>query len=141
METSRLIIPSTAEEAEFIDNKLGEFNKSQLQYTKKMDFLPLNFHIKDEQGQIIAGINALSCWQMVYIAELWVEETHRGKQLGSKLLHKVEQDAKACGATVIHTDTFDWQAKGFYLKFGYEVFGVIGDCPQGHQRYFLQKRF
>ncbi|PJD95751.1 MAG: GNAT family N-acetyltransferase [Legionella sp.] len=133
------IIQSSAEEIELIDNKLGDYNKTQVQYTAKMDFLPLNFHIKDEQGSIIAGINALSCWQMLHISELYVDEYHRGKAIGSLLLNKVETEAKAIGATISHTDTFDWQAEGFYLKHGYEVFGVIDDCPKGHKRFFLKK--
>ncbi len=134
------IIKSTAEEIERIDNKLGDYNKTQVQYTSKMDYLPLNFHIKDEQGNVIAGINALSCWQMLYISELYVDEKDRGKSIGRFLLHTVEVEAKAIGATLSHTDTFDWQAKGFYLKLGYEVFGVIEDCPKGHKRFFLKKQ-
>ena len=134
------IIKSTAEEIELVDNRLGDYNKTQVQYNSKMDYLPLNFHIKDEQGNIIAGINALSCWQMVHISELYVDENNRGKEIGTMLLNKVESDAKAIGATTSHTDTFDWQAKDFYLKLGYEVFGVIEDCPKGHKRFFLKKR-
>jgi len=105
-----------------------------------MDYLPLNFHIKDEQGNIIAGINALSCWQMIHISELYVDENNRGKEIGTMLLNKVESEAKAIGATTSHTDTFDWQAKDFYLKLGYEIFGVIDDCPKGHKRFSLKKR-
>ena len=40
-----------------------------------------------------------------------------------------EEEAKAMGATLVHLDTFDWQAKDFYLKHGYEIFGVLDDCP------------
>lgn len=128
------------EEIELIDNKLGDYNKTKVQYTSKMDFLPLNSHIKDEQGSIIAGINALSCWQMLHISELYVDDNYRGKEIGTTLLNKVEFEAKAIGATTSHTDTFDWQAKDFYLRLGYVVFGVIDDCPEGHKRFFLKKR-
>ena len=38
------------------------------------------------------------------------------------LLNKVESEAKAIGATLAHLDTFDFQAKDFYIKHGYEVF-------------------
>jgi hypothetical protein len=38
-----------------------------------------------------------------------------------------------------HLDTFDWQTKEFYLKHGYEVFGVLDDCPPGHKRYYMKK--
>ncbi|CAL7961075.1 hypothetical protein MIDIC_240061 [Alphaproteobacteria bacterium] len=38
----------------------------------------MNFHIKGEQGNIIAGINALMyCWGIVYIDVLAVDEDHR----------------------------------------------------------------
>ena len=40
---------------------------------------------------------------------------------------------------LIHLDTFDFQAKDFYLKHGYEVFGVLDDCPKGHKRYYMKK--
>jgi hypothetical protein len=39
----------------------------------------------------------------------------------------------------LHLDTFDFQAKDFYVKHGYEVFGVLEDCPEGHVRYFMKK--
>jgi GNAT superfamily N-acetyltransferase len=79
------------------------------------------------------------CWGMLYVDVLFVEENHRGGQLGSLLLNKVEAEAKAIGASLSHLDTFDWQAKEFYLKHGYKVFGVLDDCPKGHKRYYMKK--
>jgi GNAT superfamily N-acetyltransferase len=79
------------------------------------------------------------CWGMLYVDVLFVEKNHRGEQLGSLLLNKVEAEAKAIGVSLSHLDTFDWQAKEFYLKHGYEVFGVLDDCPKGHKRYYLKK--
>lgn len=46
---------------------------------------------------------------------------------------------KEKGGKLVHLDTFDFQAKDFYLKNGYEVFGVLEDCPKGHKRYYLKK--
>lgn len=40
---------------------------------------------------------------------------------------------------MVHLDTFDFQAKDFYLKLGYQVFGVLDNCPQDHSRYFMSK--
>jgi hypothetical protein len=59
--------------------------------------------------------------------------------LGTILLNKVEEKAKQLGATLSHLDTFDFQAKDFYLKHGYEVFGVLDDCPKDHKRYYMKK--
>lgn len=133
------LIKSDSDIIEKIDNLLGDFNKTQVNYNSKMDYLPLNFHIKDNAGMLIAGINSFSCWQMLYLSEFWVKEDYRGQGLGTRLLNKVEMEAKNHGALIVQTDTFDWQAKDFYLKFGYEIFGVIDNCPEGHQRFYLKK--
>lgn len=133
------IIKSSNEVIEYIDNTLGDFNKAQVNYNSKMDYLPLNFHIKDKEGAVIAGINSFSCWQMLYLSEFYVAEQYRRQGLGTLLLEKVEQEAKKRGSLIAQTDTFDWQAKDFYLKFGYEVFGVIDNCPEGHKRFYLKK--
>ena len=60
--------------------------------------------------------------------------------MGEKLLKEVEKIAINQGCELIHLDTFDFQAKDFYLKYGYEIFGVLEDCPEGHCRYYLKKK-
>ncbi|WP_202127900.1 hypothetical protein [Clostridium sp. C2-6-12] len=42
---------------------------------------------------------------------------------------------------LLHLDTFDFQAKDFYLKHGYEVFGVLDDCPMEHKRYYMKRLY
>lgn len=134
------IISATQEEAEFIDNKLGEFNLSQVPATQAPTLVLKNYVIKDN-GLIIAGIKSyIYHWGILYIEVLFVGENHRHKGLGTTLLQKVEQEAKEMGATLAHTDTFDFQALDFYLKHGYEAFGVLEDCPKDHKRFFLKKR-
>ena len=131
---------SNEKETQFVDDKIVAFNRSHTPFTQDSDFISLNFHIKDKDGFVIAGINSLMyCWGMLYIDVLFVEESHRGGQLGSLLLRKVEAEAKSMGASLSHLDTFDWQAKDFYLKAGYEIFGVLDACPPGHKRYYMKK--
>lgn len=43
------------------------------------------------------------------------------------------------GAKLAHTDTFDFLTIDFYLKHGYEIFGTLDNCPEGHKRYYLKK--
>ena len=76
----------------------------------------------------------------VAVGDLFVDKNHRRKDLGSKLLQHVENEARDFGATLSHLDTFDFQAKDFYLKHGYEIFGTLEDCPPGHERYYLKKK-
>ena len=55
------------------------------------------------------------------------------------LLKEIENIAIEKGCHLIHLDTFDFQAKDFYIKHGYEVFGVLDECPKKHKRYYLKK--
>ncbi|MBA3813315.1 MAG: GNAT family N-acetyltransferase [Alphaproteobacteria bacterium] len=135
------ILTATQEEAQFIDNKIVELNKSQVPFTQTQTFLSKNYVIKDN-GIIITGVNAcIYVWCILYIDVLFVDNNYRNKGLGSSLLQKVELEAKEIGATLAHLDTFNFQALDFYLKHGYEVFGVLEDCPKGHKRYYLKKSF
>lgn len=133
------ILAATIKEAEFIENKIIDFNNTQVPFTQKSTPLFENYVIK-EKGLIIAGVNAfIYHWGILFIDVLFVDKNHRGKHLGSRLLNYVENKAKAMGANLSHVDTYDFQAKDFYLKQGYEVFGELKNCPKGHKRYYLSK--
>ena len=129
-----------SKEQDIIIDGLVEYNLSQVPATQDELFVDLSKKVVDQQGNIIAGIVArMYCWKCVYVDTLWVSEVYRKKGLGTKLLEQVEQEAIDRGATLIHLDTFDFQAKEFYLRYGYEVFGELKDCPKGHSRFYLKK--
>ncbi len=137
------ILPSTEQEAELIVNKIVEFNDSRVPFLQKEALILKNYVIKNE-SEIIAGINAcIYHWGILFVNVLYVHENYRYKKLGSLLLQKVENEAKKSGATLAHLDTFDFQAKDFYIKQGYNVFGVLENCLVGfykdHKRYYLSK--
>ena len=112
-------------EQDYIIERLVEYNLSQVEAKQKENFIDLSKKIgKDDK--IVAGIVArMYCWNVVYVDTLWVDSSYRGKKLGSLLLEEVENDAKSKGAKLIHLDTFDFQAKEFYEKQGYIVFGIL----------------
>jgi GNAT superfamily N-acetyltransferase len=127
-------------ESEIIVNRIVEYNLSKVSLKQEIDFLWINRVIEDTNEEIIAGIlSKMYCWNCLYIDVLWVSEKHRNTGLGSKLLKEVENTAKEKGCHLSHLDTFDFQAKDFYLKQGYEIFGVLNECPKGHKRYFMKK--
>ncbi len=128
------------DEKDFIFRKLVEYNLSQVPLKQSTDYIWINKVIEDENKEIIAGISGkIYCWNCVYIDQLWVKEERRKEGLGSILLKHVETMCKERGCYLIHLDTFDFQAKEFYIKNGYEVFGVLSDCPKDHVRYYLKK--
>lgn len=128
-------------DADYIIDKLVEYNLSQVPAEQEVLFDTLDKKITDDNGNIIAGcVVKMYCWNVACIDTLWVDETYRGKGLGAKLLAEVENTAKEKGCYLIHLDTFDFQAKDFYEKQGYEVFGILEDCPKEHCRYYLMKK-
>jgi hypothetical protein len=41
----------------------------------------------------------------------------------------------------VYLDTFEYQARPFYEKLGYDVFGTLDGYPPGYRQYHLAKRF
>jgi GNAT superfamily N-acetyltransferase len=133
---------STIEERKLLDNKLVEFNREKVSFQQSEDWIVLSYALKDETGQVMAGINAtLYCWNILYVDILYVEDSHRGKGYGKLLLDRAESESLKLGGYMSHLDTFDWQAKEFYEHLGYEVFGILENCPRGHNRYYMKKVF
>lgn len=130
---------STEEENTWLDSRIEEFNRNILSFTGKQLEIPMNYVIKSE-GEIIAGIK--SCFyleEVLSVGVVFVDENHRNKGLGGRLLRKVEKEASAKGAKLAHLYAFD-QTKNFYIKQGYEIFGVLENCPKtGHRCYYLKK--
>jgi GNAT superfamily N-acetyltransferase len=56
-------------------------------------------------------------------------------------MNRAEIFARERGCIGMWLDTFEFQARGFYEKLGFEVFGTIEDHPVGMNRYFMKKRF
>ena len=127
-------------DADYIIDRVVVYNLSQVPAEQETLFDTLDKKITDENGKIIAGCVArMYCWKVAYIDTLWVDEKYRDKGLGSKLLAEVEKSAKEKGCYLIHLDTFDFQAKEFYEKQGYSLFGTLEDCPKSHCRFYLKK--
>jgi GNAT superfamily N-acetyltransferase len=136
------ICESTRKESELLDSKLVDFNRENVQFQQSEDWIDLSYVLKDGTEQVMAGINAiLYCWNILYIDILYVEDSHRRKGYGKLLLDKTERESKKLGGYMSHLDTFDWQAKEFYEHLGYEVFGILENCPRGHNRYYMKKIF
>lgn len=90
---------------------------------------------------VVGGVyGKLLLGNMLSIDVLWVEEHYRDRDFGTNLMRTIENVAKQLGSRISIVDTFDFQALDFYLKNGYEQFGVIDDCPcPGNKRYYLKK--
>jgi GNAT superfamily N-acetyltransferase len=135
-----IITSGTQEEVDFINKSIYEYNSSRVPFLHYPVEIGVNYSLKNDNEDLVGGITALIyCWKILYIQVLWVQDKYRHDGYGSMLLTKVESEAKNMGSTLVHLDTFDFQAKDFYLKHGYELFGELNDCPPGHKRFYLKK--
>ncbi|MCP4990101.1 MAG: GNAT family N-acetyltransferase [Colwellia sp.] len=133
------IIECNKNDVKVIGTGLSKYNAEQVPYTQNEPFVDLNYKI-EEDGEVVAGVlGCLYCWGCLYISTLFVSEKQREKGYGKDLLIKIESEAKKLSCHIVHLDTFDFQAKDFYIQEGYEVFGELLNCPKNHTRIFLKK--
>jgi ribosomal protein S18 acetylase RimI-like enzyme len=95
---------------------------------------------RNDSGKVIGGIRATAFWNYCTIELLWLSDEARGKGIGTKLMSQAESYAQDNGFEYIRTETLSFQAKPFYQKLGYEVYGELKDYPTGHTMYCLVKK-
>jgi GNAT superfamily N-acetyltransferase len=99
----------------------------------------MGFYAEDDAGNLLGGIHGNFEWDYLFIKHLWVLE--QGKGLGSLLLQEAEKLAHHKNKKGVWLDTFEFQARIFYEKQGYVIFGTIPGAANEHTRYFLRKVF
>lgn len=93
-----------------------------------------------DDGRIMGAALGEAGRGWLHVSVLWVDEPFRGQGLGTELLAAMEAEGRRRGCHSAYLDTFSYQARPFYEKLGYEVFGTLEDYPPSHQRFFLRKR-
>ena len=91
----------------------------------------LNITTPGDNG-ILGGLWALSLWGSFYIGLVVTPEGARGQGFGTQLMAQAEAEA-------MWLDTYAFQARGFYERLGFSVFGQIDGPPPMFPRYFMQK--
>ena len=125
---------SPADEAAVVRGLLG-FNEKWLGPSNEQQ---VKFVAHDDIG-IAGGLLGHIRWKWLYVAKLWVDERARGQGIGTKLLMAAEDLARAGGCTGAFLDTFEYQARPFYEKLGYELFGTLDGYPPGYRQFYLRK--
>ena len=106
---------------------------------EKPDFAIL---LRDPDTQaVVGGLYGMDGFGWAFVKYLAVPDEYRGQGLGSRLLAEAEAIARARGYIGVWLDTFEFQARPFYEKLGYQVFGELEGGPNAIPRYFLKKRF
>jgi GNAT superfamily N-acetyltransferase len=96
--------------------------------------------LRDAERRVVGGVTGFTYWDWFHILQLWVDASQQGRGLASRLLLAAEAEAVKAGCRHAYLDTFTFQARPFYEKLGYTVFGTLDDYPPGHQLFFMCKR-
>jgi GNAT superfamily N-acetyltransferase len=128
---------ATVEERTAVLDGLRAFN---LRFVPEPQFAPIVVLLRDSSGTIAGGLVGETGWQWLHIYWLWVEDTARGRGFGRQLLAMAEGEAIRRRCVASWLDTFEFQARGFYERSGYKLFGTLENYPPGYGRYFLEKR-
>lgn len=102
---------------------------------------PVALLLTTEEGDHAGGLWGKCAYDWLFVELLAVPEEHRGNNYGKALMDQAEAIARDHGCIGIWLDTYEFQARGFYEKLGFEPFGTLDDHPIGQRRFFLRKRF
>ena len=101
---------------------------------------PFAFCVTDPAtGDVGGGLWARSHWNFLHIDLLFLPAPLRRDGLGSKLMRMAEYEGIRRGCHTAWLDTFNFQARGFYERFGYTIFGTLEGEPPAFPRYFMKK--
>lgn len=95
--------------------------------------------VKDQNNKVKGVIIVSFLWNGMHIDSLWIDESVRNQDWGSKLLKMAEEEGIKRGCTICYTDAFSWQAPEFYEKQGYKLYGRLENFPQGNSLSYYYK--
>jgi ribosomal protein S18 acetylase RimI-like enzyme len=109
---------------------------------QKKGMQPLGFYaffVRDQNEKIVGGCNTCHLYGCLYIDQLWLNISLRGKGYGKQLMQKAENLAKEIGCHFMAVNTFDWEALDFYKKLGFYVEFERKGFDKNSVFYFLRK--
>jgi GNAT superfamily N-acetyltransferase len=100
---------------------------------------PVVITVKDNTGHVVGGLWGYTGYEWLFTQLLVVPASHRKAGTGSRLMRMAEAEAMSRGCIGAWLDTFEFQARGFYERLGYECFAELPNYPTGFSRYFMKK--
>lgn len=94
-----------------------------------------------DTAEIFGGLWDDTMFSHLHVDLLFLPESLRRNGIGRQLMNDAELEAIRRGCRGAWLDTYSFQARGFYERLGYTIFGTIDDYPPGHSRIFLKTTF
>lgn len=112
------------------------FNQARSGIPKGSSFAVM---LRDETGAMQGAVSGGLWGNSLHINALWVADGLRGQGSGTRLMLAAEDHARRRGARLAYVETLSFQARPFYERLGYTVFGELPEIADGVTLYFLRK--
>lgn len=127
-----------------MDEAIGDFIHDGFSRYGERSGVELNydafcFVAREGEGGIVGAITGRAYYDEVHIGDLIVDEAHRGRGWGRRLVAAVEAAYSGKGYGVLTLTTFGFQAPGFYRKLGFDVEFVRENANPKLSKYFMIK--
>ena len=127
----------TPADAAVVASGLADYNEQKAGYR---DWRPLAALLRDpDTGETLGGMIGKTSYGLLFIDLVYLPETMRGQDIGSRLLAMMEQEGVARGCKSAFLFTITWQAPGFYERQGWTEFGRIQCAHDENARVFMMK--
>jgi GNAT superfamily N-acetyltransferase len=138
MQDLALEVDDRADDAlhEQVARELRAFNAG---FLGAYDRRPLRVLARDGEG-LTGALLGDTARGLLQVDLFWVAQRRRRQGLGTDLLRGAEEEARRRGCSLAWLRTYDFQARPFYERHGYAVFGELDGLPNGHRSYLLKKR-
>jgi GNAT superfamily N-acetyltransferase len=100
---------------------------------------PLVVLIRNQADETVGGLWGATGYGWLFTQLLVVPANMRGQGIGTKVMQFGEREAVSRGCHSAWLDTFEFQARTFYERIGYECFGELPNYPLGFARFFMKK--
>jgi len=120
----------------FLEERLHELN---VQATGISDGKLFGFFLRGADGMVVGGADGWTWGGICYIRHLFVPAAMRKQGHGTRLMDRIEDEAKARRCEQFVLETHDFQAPEFYRKRGFILSGTVDAYPRGHQRFTFVK--
>ena len=118
-----------------IERRLYEFNMDATGYR---DGAELGF-VVETAGEVVAAAAGYTWGGICEVKTLWVHAEHRRAGLGSTLMAQAIEEARRRGCRLLFLTTYDFQAREFYERLGFECIATIPDKPLGHVEHIMRR--
>jgi len=95
--------------------------------------------VRDDAHQMVGGLVAVAGAGVLFIQWVFLPPDRRLEGVGRQVMALAEAEGLRRGCRLAHLDTFTFQARAFYEKLGYSVFGTLDYPDPQVSRYYMRK--